>query len=160
MSYIKDAYEYQTLYFFKIQLDVVYHLQSLNCYQNVSFFTAVPGAPDTPKVSNIQATSMTVSWSPPESDGGSKITGYTLEVKQDFSSRWNKIATSVIETSYNVTLLTTGSEYQFRVAAENRAGLGKFSKPSETVVAKPPYGKFVVVIITGYLYLFDFVLQS
>ena len=97
---------------------------------------------------------MTVSWSPPESDGGSKITGYTLEVKQDFSSRWNKIATSVIETSYNVTLLTTGSEYQFRVAAENRAGLGKFSKPSETVVAKPPYGRFNICQILIFC-LFD-----
>ena len=84
---------------------------------------------------------MTVSWTPPKSDGGSKVTGYTVEMKQDFSPRWLMVTSNALETSYNVTLLTTGSEYQFRVAAENRAGTGKFSKPSETVVAKHPYGK-------------------
>ena len=37
--------------------------------------------------------------------------------------------------------LTAGVEYQFRIAAQNRLGIGKFAE-SVTAVAKDPYGEF------------------
>ena len=83
---------------------------------------------------------MTLSWTPPDSDGGAPITKYILEKKEAFSSRWSEV-TKVTSTEFKVTGLKEGSEYQFRVSAENKAGVGKPSEPSESKVAKLPYGK-------------------
>ncbi|XP_038047568.1 titin-like [Patiria miniata] len=99
----------------------------------------VPDAPGTPEISNITATSMTLTWSPPKSDNGSPVTNYIIEMRQDFAMRWTKISTSVMETTHTVTRLSEGSKYVFRVAAENKAGAGKFSEPSDQALAKPPY---------------------
>ena len=49
--------------------------------------------------------------------------------------------TPISETVYTVMELKTGSEYQFRVSAENVAGVGEPSQASDAKVAKPPYGK-------------------
>ena len=85
---------------------------------------------------------MTVSWTPPESDGGSPIIGYTVERKDTTSTRWVKAHSDLVEeTTLVVTGLTEKSEYQFRVIAENKAGPGPASKPSDVFMAKPPYGK-------------------
>ena len=49
----------------------------------VSFpYIDVPGAPGIPDVSDVLAESMTVSWTPPTNDGGSPITGYTVEKRE------------------------------------------------------------------------------
>ena len=47
----------------------------------------------------------------------------------------------MVEVESTVTGLKTGSEYQFRVSAENLAGIGKPSEPSTPLTAKVPYGK-------------------
>ena len=47
------------------------------------------------------------------------------------------------ETDYTISDLMEGTEYQFRVSAENLAGVGKPSEPSVKVTAKLPYGKLV-----------------
>ena len=46
-----------------------------------------------------------------------------------------------------VTGLTERSEYQFRVSAENKAGFGAASEPSDVFMAKPPYGKYSTGIL-------------
>ena len=89
----------------------------------------------------MDSTKITISWSPPESDGGSPITGYTIEKKETSSTRWTKAhRDSVSETTFTVKDLMEGKEYEFRVAATNKAGTGPFSEPSEPRIAKPPYG--------------------
>ena len=103
----------------------------------------VPGAPGKPKASDIDATEMTVSWTTPESDGGAPIKGYILERKEVTSSRWVRVNKELVaETILRVTDLREKSEYQFRVMAENKAGVGPASEPSDTVMAKAPFGKF------------------
>ena len=47
----------------------------------------------------------------------------------------------VTETTLTVRDLIEGKEYEFRVAAVNKAGTGPFSEPSEPRITKPPYGK-------------------
>lgn len=114
-----------------------------NQCQNLFHITATPGIPNQPEVEEVTATTITISWSPPSYDGGSKITGYTIESKSDATMRWVKIETTVPDTTYTAARLKELSEYQFRVAAINKAGRGDFSKPSRPVTCKPPYGEHI-----------------
>ena len=96
----------------------------------------------------MDRTQITISWSPPKSDGGSPVTGYIIEKKETTSSRWTKAhRDSVSETTLTVRDLIEGKEYEFRVAAVNKAGTGPFSEPSEPRITKPPYGKFTVFLL-------------
>ena len=47
---------------------------------------------------------------------------------------------------YTVRELSDGGEYEFRVAAENKAGLGPFSDTSGTVIAKSPFGTNTTIL--------------
>ena len=63
-----------------------------------------PGAPSTPTASNVTPHSAVLSWKPPKSDGGSRIMGYHLEMKDSFSLRWSKVADTIIkDTMFKVT---------------------------------------------------------
>ena len=100
-----------------------------------------PDSPAIPIVSKIDSTEMTVKWTLPESDGGSPILGYTVECKDTTSTQWRKVNSDPVkETSFVVADLVVNSKYQFRVCAENKAGLGPQSKVSVINQAKPPYG--------------------
>ena len=102
----------------------------------------MPGAPGAPTPSDTTPTSVILSWTQPESDGGSPILGYTVEMKDKFSSRWSKVNRDLVqETTLTVPTLKENQDYQFRVVAENKAGPGKPS-PEVRVTAKYPFGKF------------------
>ena len=92
----------------------------------------VPEAPGTPEINNPQPTTLTLTWKPPVSDGGAEITNYVVERKDKFSSRWTPISIAqVIKTTrFEVTGLTEGTDYEFRVSAENKAGVGPPSNPT------------------------------
>ncbi len=109
----------------------------------ILFLPDVPDAPGKPEVSNVDTTSIHLEWTPPENDGGSEITGYIIE-KRDatFGDRWVKaVKTPVLETSFTVKGLTENNQYQFRVSAQNKAGVGEPSEPSVIIKAKLPFGK-------------------
>ncbi|XP_072180959.1 twitchin-like [Diadema setosum] len=98
-----------------------------------------PEAPGVPKLSSVTDDSITVSWQPPRSDGGAEIFNYVLEIKETRGTRWLRATRKQIKTpNFRVSRLTKGREYEFRVAAENEAGLGAFSKTSAPIVAKAP----------------------
>ena len=60
-----------------------------------------------------------------------------MKAKKDI--KWKNVSKgqTVTETEFTVPDLTEGVEYEFRVAAENKAGVGQASKPSKAV----KYGK-------------------
>ncbi|PIK33974.1 putative titin [Apostichopus japonicus] len=100
----------------------------------------VPGQPGRPSVVSIDSNQATISWTAPHSDGGSPITTYLIEKKDRFSMRWTQVTkTPTDETEFTIPRLTAGDEYQFRVTAENKAGPGKPSEPTDTVVARPKF---------------------
>ena len=105
-------------------------------------FSDPPGQPQNLHIENLKKTGCTLVWEPPTSDGGSPITGYYVEKSAGFSSRWIKVNRDPLSTT-SVTYkdLVEGSEYEYRVFAENEAGAGKPSDTTGMFVAKDPYGK-------------------
>ena len=117
-----------------------YSLYLTQCH--LDFFTAVPGAPEAPTVSEIFRDSCLVAWQPPTEDGGAPIIGYHVERRTGTSKRWVRITKELVpESSLQVAELVEDNQYKFRVAAENRAGLGEFSAPSQPITAKDPWRK-------------------
>uniref|UniRef100_A0A3Q3JJJ9 Titin n=1 Tax=Monopterus albus TaxID=43700 RepID=A0A3Q3JJJ9_MONAL len=86
-----------------------------------------PSPPGKPQTSGISEDAVTVAWTIPLSDGGSPIIGYIIE-RRHKGGKWirvNKIPCRDLR--YRVLGLFEGSEYEFRVFAENIAG---YSGPS------------------------------
>lgn len=82
--------------------------------------------------------SVTLSWSPPASDGGAPITSYrvvTLQGSQVQSTQDFDAST----TTRTITGLTNGTPYRFQVGALNAAGISPPSDPSEPVTPAVPY---------------------
>ena len=93
-------------------------------------------------VDDITRSSCAVVWKSPNSDGGSPITGYYVERKQDYSTRWMKVNKySVKQTHLEIKDLVETNEYVFRVVAENEAGCGPPSEATDIITAKHPFNK-------------------
>ena len=83
----------------------------------------VPGAPTSP-VPNSGNTQVALSWTAPTDNGGSAITGYTVQHKVS-TDPWPGISIGIINvTSATITGLTNGVQYDFRINATNAAGTG------------------------------------
>lgn len=77
-------------------------------------------------------------WNPPTNDGGAPIEGYVVEVKEKFSPSWKEaMEVPAGQLAATVGNLKEGQEYEFRIRAKNKAGVGEPSEPSDSIVAKP-----------------------
>ena len=90
----------------------------------------------------IQRESVTLSWKPPADDGGSPITGYLVEKRDKKKNSWMTVE-RVTKDTLVVTAkkLIEGTEYNFRVKADNKAGLGEPVELEKPVTPKSPFGK-------------------
>ena len=67
--------------------------------------------------------------------------GYIVERAQGFSGRYQRLTRGPVpDTYYRDTNVHDGYEYEYRVAAENEAGEGVFSKTVGPVTPKDPFG--------------------
>jgi alpha-tubulin suppressor-like RCC1 family protein len=78
-----------------------------------------------------------VSWTAPDSDGGSAITGYVVTPYVGYSPRPSQTFPST-DTTQVVTGLVNGTQYRFRVQAQNAIGVGGFSTASNPVTPAAP----------------------
>ena len=101
-----------------------------------------PGKPDAPKIVKIGKNSATLSWEPPKSDGGAEITNYVVEYRIEGGFKWVRVKDAVPDTKYTIKTLVEGNTYEFRVAAENRAGVGPASDPTTPAKAEDKIGKY------------------
>uniref|UniRef100_A0A8B9E7D8 Titin n=1 Tax=Anser cygnoides TaxID=8845 RepID=A0A8B9E7D8_ANSCY len=97
-----------------------------------------PGPPLDVHIDEVSADSVTLSWKPPEYDGGCHISNYIVEKRETTTTTWDVVSAAVARTSIKVARLTTGSEYQFRICAENRYGKSTYTN-SPSVVAEYPF---------------------
>lgn len=102
-----------------------------------------PGPPQGPMViNNVNKNGCRLAWKSPESDGGSRVTHYTVE-RRDCSKgkdAWVPYADYVKDHFIDVHGLREGGEFEFRVMAVNQNGTSAPLNSSESIVAKLPYG--------------------
>jgi glycosidase/nitrous oxide reductase accessory protein NosL len=83
---------------------------------------ATPAAPTALTTTNVTLNSATLNWT------GAENNFYTVEYKLTTTATWTTVATGIQATTYNLTGLTIGSVYQWRVSANCAAtGLGNFA---------------------------------
>lgn len=106
--------------------------------------TGPPGPPGKPEVTGTDKKSVALKWAPPEEDGGSPITSYVVEYRPKDSYNWQRKSDGIVpDTTFSVTGLKENSEYEFRVSAENKAGVGPPSPPTAPVKVVEPIGTWL-----------------
>jgi hypothetical protein len=124
--------------------DAEYGKQELiSCFQPPlnKFFVLVcsekPGKPDPPQITSTTNSTASLAYKPPADDGGAEITNYVIEYREESLSKWTRATKDTVsKTSYTVTGLKKDTVYEFRVAAENKAGVGPASDPSSPAAVK------------------------
>ncbi len=109
-----------------------------------------PGAPSGVTVEIASGTSLNVLWNAPAENGGTDITGYSVQYRggNENPSTWTSVTPNPTGTETTITELTTGTEYFVQVAAINSVGTGTYSEEeSITLVVRPgaPTGVTVAV---------------
>ena len=102
--------------------------------------STVPGVPTDLSVLPGDSGALNVSWQTPISDGGSAITGYTIQWKAA-SGNWTVPAdvseATATGTTYTITGLTDGTPYTVRIIATNQIGNGEPTTKSTATPMTP-----------------------
>ena len=107
---------------------------------SASFTPAPATVPSVPLSPTATPSSQTVAltWSLPASDGGSPITNYKIEYKLGNVTAWSVLARAASTTrTANVTGLTNGTQYSFRISAVNAVGTGVATASFFAIPAAP-----------------------
>ena len=100
--------------------------------------TTVPGAPDSLTATASGTTTINLSWSAPDTTGGSAITGYKIEVSPDGTTNWTELVADTTSTAYAHTGLAAGTTRHYRVSAINTNGTGLPSSTADATTGTPP----------------------
>ncbi|XP_050970501.1 M-protein, striated muscle isoform X2 [Labeo rohita] len=110
---------------------------------------AVPGPPHDLQVQEVRKDSLVLLWKPPVYQGRDPVNGYYIDIKEaeaDFEM-WRGVNEKATDKTFmKIKNLKAGESYVFRVRAQNKAGVGKASDPTEAVeaVTKPGTNEIVV----------------
>lgn len=124
-----------------------------------------PGQPPAPVVTDKSTSSVTLSWTPPEKDGGSPIKGYIVEVQDEGSHEWRRINTPeklILSNSYTVSGLKENKKCRFRIVAVNAAGESEPSQRTSDIIVQDILGKsyFYVHVLQYYRIIFNTYMQK
>ena len=95
----------------------------------------VPGKPDSPVATVLNATAIEIKWRAPAFDGHSAILSYVLQYRDFVGGVWYSSARQV---NFEVTSgifdhLKPFTSYEFQIRATNKIGPGSYSDPSTPV---------------------------
>uniref|UniRef100_A0A1I7XRB2 non-specific serine/threonine protein kinase n=1 Tax=Heterorhabditis bacteriophora TaxID=37862 RepID=A0A1I7XRB2_HETBA len=106
-----------------------------------------PGKTNAPEVTDWDKDHADLAWNPPVNDGGAPIEGYVIEIKENIRLSGLRLHRLLVvpadQTTATVSNLKEGNEYEFRIRAKNKAGVGDPSDSSKTVVAKPRHRSYL-----------------
>ncbi|KAK6109173.1 Immunoglobulin I-set domain family protein [Brugia pahangi] len=87
----------------------------------------VPGAPENGHITDIGSCSAKVHWDAPSDNGGSAITGYIVEKREESRRAYHRIAQVASEQmDYYMDDLKMNTSYMIRIAAMNKYGTGEY----------------------------------
>ena len=93
------------------------------------------------KAYDVKKDSISLSWQPPEYDGGSPLTGYIIEKFDNKVGGWIRATRLTPDvTDYTLMGLSRRHNYNFRVYAENKLGASQPIELAELVMAKSAIG--------------------
>lgn len=93
-----------------------------------------PGPPSQANAVSIGRNHVTLTWMPPIDDGGSKITGYNVEMREHGSTLWIRVSDyNIVTPEFTVPGLKEFHDYEFRMVAINSAGKGPPSLPTAPI---------------------------
>lgn len=105
----------------------------------------MPEAPELLEVVNLERDSVTLRWKKPKYDGGSPITNYIVEKREEFKDNWTKVKqVEKFNTTLDIAGLVPEKKYYFRVSAKNSIGTGEPAELQEPVVPARPVGESIV----------------
>jgi hypothetical protein len=110
------------------------------------YYLDPPSPPGVPNVTEVGEDFVNLSWEKPESDGGSRVQGYWIDKREVGSEAWQRVNLSIcFATQINISNLIEGRQYEFRVFAQNEAGLSQPSSASTSVKIKDPLSEYLLL---------------
>lgn len=112
-------------------------------YSQIVTYSTAPEPPSKPETvvlcSKPEHRSLHVSWDSPVDDGGVKVIRYVIEVTGFARQLKKPYILESVDSEVRICDLRPGQEYRVRVAAENTAGIGRYSSSEifRTKVIKP-----------------------
>lgn len=100
---------------------------SVSVSTKVKIPSGLPTAPGRPSATNITTVGVRIGWASPSSNGGSNVLDYQLQRYRGSSTTGTPEAVGSYTHAVNVTGLTPGTQYTFRVRARNANGYGPYS---------------------------------
>merc|ERR1712071_225006 len=97
----------------------------------------MPYEPINVHATQIFANEVMLAWKAPEDDGGAEIMNYIVEKREGRKREWTQLSSTLIDNRFRVTKLQEGLEYQFRVCAENKFGVGKWGMTGQIRPVNP-----------------------
>lgn len=86
--------------------------------------------------------SVIISWKQPKDDGGSMITNYIVERREDKEGdEWQLVSSSITGTSCRIPNLIENAGYHFRVSAQNKYGNSEALETPTPILIKSQLGK-------------------
>lgn len=105
---------------------------------------AMPGAPRNLVATAAGPSRIDLRWTRPSDDGGSRVTGYRIEVSEDRRRTWSVLEEVRNTTGYSHTGLPPNTTFHYRVSAINSSGAGRPSNVDWATTAAdrpgPPTG--------------------
>ncbi|RWS15514.1 twitchin-like protein, partial [Dinothrombium tinctorium] len=95
-----------------------------------------PDPPRFPAVETVGDDFVTISWKPPQWDGGSAITNYVIEKREPTMTSWVRCGVTRF-TLHQVTGLNPQKDYEFRIFAENIYGRSDPSEVTPIITTRP-----------------------
>lgn len=108
--------------------------------------TDKPSPPRAPiDVSGMNDTSFTLSWEEPETDGGSKIIEYIVEIKEFHETDYRLLGSTNGNVPHIlVTNVIKNKAYTFRIYAKNEVGISEALETEDKIVVSRRISKFFV----------------